>query len=301
MKWETEIFQSDIAKIIKKEYKTLLSVGKSEEDAQQLVIEYCMKSLIANNTDMAKMWIALGYTQWQLGRLSNTAAERMKIYLKNADTWLSLNTIAYLNNMLQSSMPEKKKIAKPHVRHCPWQAGSLLAYRICSNHRLEDNRFWMKYVLLRVIRTVRIPITALAPEEYYNELMLVGLYKWVGDTIPNTTDLAQLEFTPIIVAKPMLSSSRIVSKISEIHSDDLSYLISEAMRAATTQRIETCCSLDWGRVRDSTGEFVLIDFDPSFETPSPEYFMTSITKYSLCNIISFDAVVVNRLNQLFEQ
>lgn len=85
--------------------------------------------------------------------------------------------IEILNDLrakLLGPQPPKKKIKKAAVRHCPWKAGSLLAYHMITCQNGKNEPLYGKCVLLRVLRVEREPISKIVPTDLYNESMLVG-------------------------------------------------------------------------------------------------------------------------------
>ena len=102
-----------------------------------------------------------------------------------------------LQRTIQLPMPPIKKIKKATVHHCPWKVGSLLAYRIIANkEQLCDHPCYGKYVLLRILDVAKHPLSHVFDTGYYNETMLVGLYNWIGNTIPDPSIVRELSFIP---------------------------------------------------------------------------------------------------------
>lgn len=79
-------------------------------------------------------------------------------------------------------MPGEKKISKPTVTVSPWKSGDLLAYKIVSGTS-KYKEFSNKYVLLRVLKVIKHPISSYVEEKYYDETILLGLYNWIEDSI----------------------------------------------------------------------------------------------------------------------
>ncbi len=57
--WKKEMFCEGIAQTVKSEYRKLLSVKKSNQEAAEIIIGYCMDKLISRNAQEGQMWMAL--------------------------------------------------------------------------------------------------------------------------------------------------------------------------------------------------------------------------------------------------
>ena len=304
-KWETEVLRGDIEQRVKGEYKKLLSVNISSDDAEQILVKHFESYFGADEFTEGRFWMALSLCEWQSGRLTQTAK-------KNAQKWavLSGNNISpsarqSLLDTLNTPMPPPKKVRPPaYVSHCPWPVGSLLAYRIsCSDHpHVTKSPFFGKYVLLRIVKINRIPITNLAPSAGWDERMLVGLYNWFGDSVPHPDVIHNLEYTAISVESPSLPTSIFQSFQFPDRSAEFGDLLQQIIPKTTTQRTETCCDLDWKCPKrvNRNDVFTYLTCDPSYEREIPLFFKTNVTDYSMCNCVPFDAVLVNRFYQLTE-
>jgi hypothetical protein len=200
-------------------------------------------------------------------------------------------------------MPEEKRIRPPsYISHCPWPVGSLLAYRIISSDHphVTQSPFYGKYVLLRIIMIKRHPISKLAPDAGWNESMLVGLYDWIGETIPDPGIANNLSFTAISINEPMLSLPVLQSLQIDAKTDRSVGIMQQFIHRTTVQQIETCCDLSWQCVKGVRRDdvFTFIECDSTFKNNISPFFKTNSTEYSLCHSIPFDSVLVNRFQQL---
>ena len=240
-KWETEFFRGNIGETVKCEYRKLLSVNKTGEEAEALLTNY-FKCLIDTDALSAGLfWMAIGLREWQFGRLTQNAKELARKWALHPWDNISILALESLLTTLDMPMPPAKKIRPPsYISRCPWPVGSLLAYRIISSEHphVTQSPFYGKYVLLRIIKIKRNPITHLAPEAGWNERMLVGLYDWISDSIPDPEITNNLQFTAISVQEPKLH----MSAFQSIQTDERCQHIIEGL---TSKRIETCCDLDW--------------------------------------------------------
>lgn len=305
-KWETEIFRGDIEESVKNEYRKLLSVNINGEEAEDLLVKHFESHYRENAFAEARFWMALGLCEWQLGRLTQTAKKNAQKWAVLAGNDLSPAARQALVDTLDTPMPPPKVVRPPaYVSRCPWPVGSLLAYRIISsNHpHVTQSPFYGKYVLLRIIKIKRIPITKLAPCAGWDERMLVGLYNWIGDSIPRPGIIQNLEYTAISVQEPSIKESAFQGLQSLHLSAETDNQMQQLIAATTTQRIETCCDLDWRCLKrvNRNDVFTYLSCDSSFEREVLPFFKTNVTDYLMCNSIPFDAVLVNRFYQITEQ
>lgn len=190
------IFLGDFEADLYRDYKAMLSIGLSEQDAENRIIAYYLDDT-QGQIDETMFWITFAHAQWKLGRLSSfvkaAAFDRLaKMQRDSID-----DRINQICQLLQSPMPPAKKPRKPTTRHCPWEVGSLLAYRIVNSEKLDGHPCFGKYALLRVVKIDRNPVTRLAPSSFYDESMRVCVYGWIGDHIPEPEIAKNLEFIPI--------------------------------------------------------------------------------------------------------
>ena len=302
-KWQTEIYQGELGQTVKAEYRNLIAIGKSEPDAEHIIVEHCLTKLVSCSEDEGHMWIALALRQWEYGRLSCAVKEKALYWASQTLPGISMDTLGMLKSTIESPMNRKKCVPLPSwVKKCPWPVGSLLAYRIISNQQenVRNSPYWGKYVLLRVIKIVRQPVTWLAPETGCSESMLVGLYNWCGEGIPNPSIADSLEFTPIAITGSSLSSTALgrisPDVIKTLGDKNLNHLIN----SVTNHRVETCCCLDWTCTKgiNRNDVFTYLDCNPDFQYNIPDFFKTEITDYSFSHSVPFDVTLYNRLVQL---
>ncbi len=284
--WGTSIFSDDLALDVRREYNILLSIGKTNEEAEKMLIDYYSKILYCNDPDEDVFWFALAYSEWKKGRLSNLAQEKALNAMENGrdlERWNSKNNeknyrkrrnvIEELKKTLLSPMPHAKKIKKPTVHHCPWNVGSLLAYRIVSNKNyLRDNPCYMKYVLLRVVRVDRHPISKLFDTGYYDETMMVGLYDWIGDEIPDPEIVDELKYIPIeenAVQKPVVNLD--FSLLDNLPESSKTPII-EGINSLFLKRVEKCVWLDWRSAKDEEGDITFLGCDSNWQNNIPDFF-----------------------------
>lgn len=305
--WGPSIYSDDLAADIRHEYNTLISFGKENEEIEEILIKYYGDILGCGDPDESVFWYALSLCEWKKGRLSMRAKENALACLEKGNDlrrWdfpgnennyrKRLQVLEKFKNTILSPMPEKKKARKPTVHHCPWKEGSLLAYRIITNEDVSDHPCLKKYALLRVIRIKRRPISNICPNEYYNESMLVGLYGWIGESIPEQEIVDELEFIPVkdyIPKNIPVFDNFFLGNFFE-NSNEIKIQVEENL---SLRRVETCAQLDWRPSKNSVGDITYLGRDESYEQNIPEFFKTSITDYSLTHFWPFDATLVKRL------
>ena len=302
--WKKEIVNSELGERILCEYRKLLSVGKRDEEAEKLLVDYFDIQLVDDLTT-GLFWMVLALYEWEYGRLTQNAASNAQKWAMHPLSSISKTARETLLHTLDAPLPPKKKVRLPtYISHCPWPVGSLLAYRIISSDHphVTDSPFYRKYVLLRIIQIKKHPVTQLAPDDAWDERMLVGLYNWIGDSIPDPRIADHLQFTPISVEKPMLPTSvyrRTPSNQSPVESTQLRQLLERTTRP----RIERCCDLDWKCTKGTKTEdvFTYLDYNPIFAQEVNPFFQTDICDYAMCHSRPFDAVLVNRFTQLKEE
>jgi len=120
--WGPKLYQDDVAQDVRDEYKELLKIGLSNEEATKKLIND-NKGLIDDVDDGPIFWFALADTQWKLGRLLPEVKDKAIQYIQDGDhlkAWsnqdpkLGLKRKAVLEelmNQLNTQMPETKKIS----------------------------------------------------------------------------------------------------------------------------------------------------------------------------------------------
>lgn len=306
--WGTAIFSDDLAGDIRGEYNALLSIGKGDEEAERLIFDYYADVLRGGDEEESVFWFALALAEWNKGRLSEYVKGKALAILDNGGDLERWNVpgkekayekrkkvIADLKDKLNSPLPDRKKM-RVSVKHCPWREGSLLAYHIVHNEeRVKDDPYFGKYVLLRVIQIIKYPVSRIVPEERYDEGMLVGMYKWVGDEIPDPSIAEQLEFVPIAdyTIKPKGDIQNMWGNLSEGAQEQLRVNL-------LGRRVEICQHLDWTPARGwKKADITFLERDASYENDLPEFFKINRMQYALTNLHAFDLRLTVRLKELF--
>jgi hypothetical protein len=199
--------------------------------------------------------------------------------------------------MLLSPMPPAKKAKKPTLNHCPWPVGSLLAYKIVSNkEQLSEHPCFNKYVLLRIVKIDRSPITKILPEEYYNESMIIGLYNWIGNEIPDQNIVEELEYIPFDELQLLKPTNPIdLSALVDTFPDELKDTATLALGNLLTPKTVTCMILVLSSIRETAGVITYLGCDDSFKDHIPDFFNTSIYSTPLVHLGTLDITLSKRM------
>lgn len=297
--WGTSIFSDDLSLDIRREYSILLSIGKENSEIEQMLINYYSSIFNCNNPDEDVFWFALALCEWKKGLLSDFVKEKALNALKSGrdlERWSNSEknykkrkkVLDELKNTIQAPMPERKKIKKPTVHHCPWKVGSLLAYKIISNKNLSNNPCFMKYVLLRVIKITKEPISKLFETKYYDESMWIGLYNWIGESIPDPEIVKELKYIPIeeesILPKPV---GKIDWSLLETLPEESKDVVKNSLLNAFEPKPVMCVNFDWLPTKEKYGDITYLGCDESYQNSIPEFFKTSCP-YIITSYLPFD-------------
>lgn len=311
--WGPAIFSDDLAADVRNEYNILLGLGRDDQEAERLLIEYYDEILRGGDEEEPVFWFALALAQWKQGRLSDLVKKKALEWLerggdlKRFDTPLHRGNIPKrkkalddLREKLLSPMPPRKKVRKPTVHHCPWQVGSLLAYRIATNEEyLNGNPYYNKYVLLRVLQIDKYPLSQLMPSECYDDIMHIGLYGWVGDKIPDPKIVNRLEFIPIkdYFREPPPRMLEILQTAGANERVELA----KTFASITGHIVEKSVMFDWIPLKKDKDKKVitLVDRDPEFERQLPTFFEEGIHSSTITHYRAFDITLTKRLDAYF--
>ena len=296
--WGVGIFSDALSMDVRREYNTLLSVGKDNNEIEALLIDYYSSILNCNDPDEDIFWFALAYSEWKKGRLSATVKDKALSALASGRDLKRWNTPEnlknYKKNTLLSPMPIAKKIRKPTVHHCPWPVGSLIAYRIVSNKKFENHSCFMKYVLLRVIKIVKHPLTTNFETNYYNESMFVGLYNWMGNNIPDPEIVTSLRFIPFRESDSLKPNTALDLSPLDSLPEESQNKLKGILLSLSKESVEKSVCLDWIPSKFAKGDITYLGCDESFAENVPEFFTPIGVPYSIMNFLPFDVTLIKR-------
>ncbi len=313
--WGPSIFSDDLALDIRSEYSFLLSVGKENSEIEHMLQQYYKDIIGCNDPDEDIFWFVLALCEWKKGRLSIYAKEKALSALESGrdlERWNSfgneknykkrIEILKELRNILLSPMPPAVKPRKPTIHHCPWAVGSLLAYKIVANkQRLENHPCYSKYVLLRVVKIYKHPLSKLLPCDYYNESMLVGLYNWIGSEIPDPKIVDSLDFITIEEYSIPAPTNAVDFSLLNTLSEEAKNKAENAILSLFGKQVTTCAYLDWRTSKDMKGDITYLDCDYTYSHTIPDFFNTSITACPFTNYLSFDSIVAKRMEHYLHE
>lgn len=306
--WSPSLFGDDIACDIKHEYSVLLSLLQNNNEVEKKLIEYYFD--VFDTDDEPVFWFSLAFCEWKKGLLSDKVKEKALELIDNQTDlkrWGKESPSNYkkrqkvlsnLREKLLSPMPKSGKIKKASGRRCPWKVGSLLAYQIISNEKTKEIGMYGKFALLRVIQINKNPISKIMPTEVYNENMLVGLYGWYGDEIPDESIVENLKFIHIedYVSKELNLDLTPINCLPADSQDKLTKMLKDY---ASSKRVtKTCVCLSWSSSKTAPGNIVCIGHDESFENNLSPFFKTDITQYSFTHFLPFDMTIAKQLKKI---
>jgi hypothetical protein len=159
--WGTGLYSDDVAQDVREEYKELLKVGLSNEEATQKLIKDS-QWLINDMYDGPVFWFVLADTQWKLGRLLPEVKEKVIQYIQDGEhlkMWSKENpklglkrkeVLDKLLNQLNSPMPETKKISTYKYYRNDWKLGDTYAYQLNGDFA-KDNGLDGRYIIIHKI------------------------------------------------------------------------------------------------------------------------------------------------------
>lgn len=270
---ETAIFSDDVADDIRSEYNSLLSVGASDEEATSIIFNMYYFDECEGTEDEPIFWFALALSQWKKGRLtkeirdaaiqfidSGEDLERWNIKGAEKDYEKRKKVLENLRETLLSPMPERKKIKKPTVIISPWKPGDVICYQL-NHEKIKEEKYYGKYVLLRVLKVFREPFSVIKQDEYFEEDILFGLYDWAENEPPAGDITKELEYIPL----------------KDFHDIVLGRMYSN------------CGRLSWWSKRElKEKNITVIGNDSSYENNIPKFFKTNITEYTMYHFENID-------------
>ncbi len=173
--WGTKLYQSDVADMVRDDYKNKLRAGKSDDEAlEEMLMEY--QNEMNDVEDKFDFWPALADTMWRYGRLSPEirdtclsiiSAVREDIrWETEKDKEKRQKEMRALKEKLLSDMPERKKVSvhKPYI--CDWKEREVYSMQIEDDGR--DGKYNGCYIVIYVVGMDR------------GEYVVPGIY----DTVP---------------------------------------------------------------------------------------------------------------------
>ena len=296
MDWKTEVygFGDGYCDDIKLDYKILLGLKLSDEEAEEKAMKYSSRFFESETVEEGRAWGAIALTQWKYGRLTPSAKENALRWLK-VDGVFSKNTAQKLEDTLLSPMKKKRNFSiPPWARNtCPWPEGTLLAYHLTSASNEENQPFWGKYALLRIVDLEFTPYTILAPELGGFKRMRIAVYNWCGSRIPDPNIVSHLEYMPLEENASLMTSEQFERFLSMLPGDMLGVLDKTVtpLRTAKPRYTTVVDNDDLGKL------YTYLDCDPDFKKHTPEEIGGE--RYGVYSgAPALDCVLMNRFKKL---
>ena len=156
--WGVKLYQSDVADMVRDDYKNKLRAGKSDEETlEEMLIEYQYER--ADDEDKFDYWPALADTMWKYGRLTPEVRDICLKIISATKEDMRWETPKYqekrekemqkLKEKLISDMPARKKVSvhKPYV--CEWKEREVYAMKIENDG--GDGKYNGYYIVFYVI------------------------------------------------------------------------------------------------------------------------------------------------------
>lgn len=227
--WSAEIFDDDDAADIIDEYKILLGYGMSPREAYQKISGYFYPDYEDAVEGKDVYWLSIALFQWKNGILMDEVKERALECIADEsylERWKDSGEEIYQErkqvleklryNLMNVVNEEKKKFPKCPAdfrRKTKWKAGDLLAYKMTApikpwgdcfssdeKKRLRNTQERIKngYLLLRVVKNDKTPVSGICPDLDYASSAVVMLYDWMGETLPEGGKVERIPFKPIV-------------------------------------------------------------------------------------------------------
>lgn len=294
--WGPAIFSDDLAADVRHEYSALLSIGKTDEEAESMLINYYSDILDKNLPDEAVFWFSLSLSEWNKGRLSDFVKEKALYYIEDGSDLKRWDIpdgqknyqkraaiMDDLKKKLTSDQSVRKKVKRAPTHFCPWREGSLLAYKAINCP--PDSLIYNKYLLLRVAAITRSPVSVLAPDDGYDERMIVAVYGWVGDHIPDADIVKGLEFVPTSVNAPLKTINFETATLIEHLQGKLRDPIKELVFGKGARY---CCDLPYRADSINKLDISLLAQDDGFDRNKYEFLKTDICSITMSNGRAFE-------------
>ena len=188
-----------------------------------------------------------------------------------------------LKSKLLSEQPAYKKIKKASTKHCPWSEGALLAYK--ATNCTPDEPLHNKYLLLRIIRIVRSPISIICPDDLFNERMIVAVYMWAGAEVPDPSIVRGLDFAPTSISSPIrIENQDVYSEIESMPEE-----ICQSMRKLLLEdNVRYCCDLPYHSDKYEIIDVEYLAEDEQFDRDKYPFLKTDLCNVSICGARAFE-------------
>lgn len=188
--WGRRLFENDLACDVRDSYKENLKNSETDTEAYDKTLKEYTECL--NSDEKALFWCALACTQWQLGRLTSELKEKALTYLyrkpgEGNDIGLSAAAISEIKTVLDTPMPERKRITKDNYITNPGDLGDVYAYRFHTQYA-EKFDLKGKYILFQKVGDASFGGGPNSVIQFYNKAF---------DEVPDIDMVSQLSVLPL--------------------------------------------------------------------------------------------------------
>ena len=209
--WGPAIFSDDEACDVRSEYNILAYYIDDDKIILQKIKEYFHVKDNLNDMD-AVFWYAMAVQQSKYGRLCDEVQQNalecinrrytMDGWFNTKDSQKREAILKNLKNRLVGEQVSRKKISKPKRVKAIWKEGDVIAYHLVNivedeYRKPSDYWFYGKYILLKIVKVDKKPMSKIMPELASDEWMYCSVYDWIGENIPDINIVDNLNFHPL--------------------------------------------------------------------------------------------------------
>lgn len=207
--WGVGIFSSDTACDVRDMYHDFLAYGYEDDLAEKKVMDYWIPQ-IGDSEDEVVFWLALASIEHKYGRLSDKVKEKAEYFIKNDLTLWDKAQKKKRKAVLEkleytlSTPATRRKVPPIKAQTIEWKKGDIVLARL-NTQRDEEPR----YFALQVFDVICVPYSSFLTDGPQNQIPVIGIYKWIGKSIPSINELLECGFvactpSPIIQEDMML-------------------------------------------------------------------------------------------------
>lgn len=197
--WGVGLYQDDITCDIQSDYLDWLRIGKTNEEATNIILEEEGDYYDDDEDEYAALIIALADTQWKKGRLLPEIKEKALYYIKNGTElkrWEEepkllekrRKVLEKVAERLNSPQPPAKKIAPLRLNKRLYQDGDIILCKI-TDQLFKDTKWYGSYVTLKVVGFCKLYIGSLPRDKYYHIEDVVKIYNFYGKNKPSLEEI----------------------------------------------------------------------------------------------------------------
>ena len=117
-------------------------------------------------------------------------------YKKSKNNYLKRKEILEeLKERIGSYKPFSKKIPKPFTFSIEWSVGDIIAYKI-ENPDNKISSYNNKYILFRVVKINRIPVSKIITDLAFEDQVLICIYNYADYILPTKDQIKYIDYLP---------------------------------------------------------------------------------------------------------